>query len=79
MLRTLNGEARKHGMGPISQFEPHQTSVNILYCQFPRYPLFSIHCDMLIREAFLLSLSGFQISVGYQRSSHVKPKIELGK
>ena len=31
MLRTLNGEARKHGTWPTSIFQLHQTSVNILY------------------------------------------------
>ena len=30
MLRTRNGEARKHGMQPTSRFQLRQTSVNIL-------------------------------------------------
>ena len=31
MLRTLIGEAKKHGTLPINGFQLHQTSVNVLY------------------------------------------------
>ena len=34
MLRTLNGEARKHDTRPTDRFQLHQTSVNILYLVF---------------------------------------------